>query len=125
MTPEETDLARQLVALPGWSWSPGMLFPSARGGTGKSEWVRAGGRHVKNGHMPANAIPDLLDAATAGPLLVMLMAAEPHGAIWWSPTSKGWAWRRWGSAFLSPADVVEASLGVMAAKALIFLGRCA
>ena len=124
MTPEETDLARQLVALPGWSWSSGMLilFLATRHGD------RFTGEPCKGKFLDRNgepAVPQLDDAATAGPLLVMLMAAEPHGAIWWSPTSNGWAWRRLGSAFTSPADVVEASLGVMVAKALIFLGRCA
>ena len=124
MTPEETDLARQLVALPGWSWSPGMLMLLLATGHGERFVGESRtGRPIDRKGKPA--VPRLDDAATAGPLLVMLMAAEPHGVIWWSPTSNGWEWRQLGSAFLSPADVVEASLGVMAAKALIFLGRCA
>lgn len=117
MTPEETELARALVALPGWRWAPGML--------GTSPGVHRGLRVLEvndagNGMQEGGFIPDISDptGATAGVLLAMLWTADPNAG-----------WHVHGPPGLVCVHRADGSdehygeaLGVACARALVALG---
>ena len=124
MTPDLTTLARALVALPGWTWAPGMLT------TAGSRVVGVDGQILlcwALDDLPFGAIklagtaslPDLLDRATGGVLLDRLgpgWTALRHLDDWWQvyevPTYQGAV--RYGS---------RLSLGESVARAMVARGR--
>lgn len=70
MTPDLRDLARDVVAIPGWKWLPGMLVNvagltlRARRADDVLPWLTTAGE--------VRAYPDLTDPATCGVLLDLL-----------------------------------------------------
>ena len=70
MTPALLDLARELVALPGWAWRPGMRWIAERGrGLEPVVGRVVEGRRVLADGVYPGAIPDLSDPATLGAML--------------------------------------------------------
>ena len=135
MTPEETSLARLLVALPGWTWRGGTAWiadtdcPLCHGyggfrwheadGSENGESCPCSGRMIDGSPTWTGAIPDLLDptGATAGILLGMLAAIAPP-EVYFGVGAVRVTWSDTGS-----ADGPR--LGVAAARALVAIGRCA
>lgn len=85
MTPEQTDLARRLVAREEWRWMPGMLASDGH----RLDDVDCDGLHPE----AYGVMPDLNDPSTCGCLLVVLRQATyargperlkvwPHGLHW-------------------------------------------
>lgn len=110
MTPDLLALARQVVALPGFAWAPGMLGvdPAGEGSpiriVAKGEMVRTAtgtsiyrpGSQLAMG-MLAHYVPDLTDLATGGAMLPALGAAkvvtrtDPYGCrvMWLAEDGEG------------------------------------
>lgn len=143
IAPEETSLARLLVALPGWRWVPGMKLADKRilivwagpdhlscandmfvGDLRCREgvWEARTSPHREWG--PATlteVLPDLEHMGTAGILLGRLWAADPDAG-----------WHVHGPPGLVCVHRADGSdehygdhLGVAAARALVAIGRCA
>lgn len=137
MTPEETSLARSLVALPGWRWVPGMKLAEKRifivwagpdhlscandmfvGDLRCREgvWEARTSPHREWG--PATlteVLPDLEHMGTAGILLGMLAAIAPP-EVYFGPDTVRVTWSDTGSAD-GPC------LGVAVARALVAVGN--
>lgn len=63
----ERDAARELVALPGWHWQPGMRW--CRVVAEGADPATSYGRLVDPVALPADALPDLKDPGTVGAVL--------------------------------------------------------
>ena len=120
MTPDLTALARALVALPGWTWAPGMLT------TAGSRVVGVDGQILlcwALDDLPFGAIklagtaalPDLLDLWTG---VVLLDRLGPGWTLHRSPT--GYTLRMDGPMGYA---CTEAALGIAVARALVARGR--
>ena len=102
MTPEQTEVARALVALPGWEWRAGMLtLPDPANPIASLACQHLGADRLRvlnewdaNGPCgaPEGWLPDLTDAGTGGVLLEML-GADPwlKLTVWRAPK----AWGLW------------------------------
>lgn len=136
----DADLARALVALPGWRWVPGMLavYPGREHyGEARLSWTVTENdeRAEYMGHDYAGSfptwgwpspgsgwLPDLDDPATAGCLLAMVLALDPSASI----ESLG----REPVLYVDVGDDTDTpcsgpTLGEACARALVALGRCA
>ena len=119
MTPEQLKTARDLVALPGWRWLPGMLDQYGQ----RFPW----GRHPPH---PRN-LPDLTDDGTGGVLLGMLSKlAEPLDLMVVSiAIDRGWTvmlWPKSKAGAQDPGPAKHKGAGTLAhacAQALVALGR--
>ena len=72
MDAEGLDLARKLVALPGWRWMEGMAWRSARPGAQALSAQQGRVCGLVCGVPPEGAIPELDDDGMGGCLLAML-----------------------------------------------------
>ena len=133
MSPEETSLARLLVALPGWRWVLGMpvCVPDDRGhvtavldgGEGVTVYVcfDEETRSCRFDEETSLLLPCPAAPATAGILLGMLWAADPDAG--WHVHGPP------GLICVHRADGTDEhygdSLGVAVARALVAIGRCA
>lgn len=123
MSADLYDLARQIIALPGWTWRGGMraLYPSGRG-----IYLQDNGATTTCGLTPpAACVPDLTDPATAGAMAQMLAEAEPDMEVAHLPPSADWE-HPW-SACTSPADTrwhsgVGATMGEALARLVLARG---
>lgn len=127
MTPEETSLARSLVALPGWRWVPGMLVcaPDDRGHVtavldgdeGVTVYVcfDEETRSCRFDEEIGLLLPDLTHMGTAGILLGMLAAIAPP-EVYFGVGAVRVTWSDTGSAD-GPC------LGVAVARALVAVGN--
>lgn len=128
MTPAQVELARALVALPGWRWRAGMLAQCSGRLVRVVQWdgdavAGTGARMLPSGAWVSapvycDDLPDLTDDATGGVLLGMLMAAAlvdlngMRGTVTLQLVVREEYYR--GS-----------TLAEAAARALVALGRCA
>ncbi len=129
MTPAQVDLARALVALPGWRWRDGMLAQCSGRSVRVVQWdgdavAGTGSRMLPSGAwVPApvycDDLPDLTDPATGGVLLGML----PPNVILCDDggTSHG----GWHVEIVDGGRWYGSTLAEAAARALVALGRCA
>jgi hypothetical protein len=135
MTREEVTAAKALAAAPSWHWAEGMLVcsddvPDALG-TRRCTVLDVNGvavacLGVSSGgapllHWPARSsrcYPNIADDATIGVLLARLMDRHPDSALWVSPKSGGWCWRRAGGNAITPPDQQSYSLGLVVARGL-------
>lgn len=126
MNEEETELARDLVALPGWSWPLGMVAVDRDGArwvvyaiAGYPIGVSLYDRRARpeTTAITTGSIPDLHHPATAGVLLAMLAATGRLTCVY--PPGVDNDWRvdlRYQQAATGP------TLGVACARALVALG---
>lgn len=115
MTPAELDLARALVALPGWTWAPGMrVVDDADPSRG---WRIDGPEDT----FPGDTIPDLTDPATGGAMVGLLPADAYVRGL---PRESG---RLWCVVLELPDErphsVLGPTLAIAVARALVALGR--
>lgn len=141
MTPAQADLARKLVALPGWEWPDGAAFLTGVIVYPLGSPLPVGTRlridgdaedHHAEGRL-RHALPDLTDDATAGVLLGMLAAtgrlgpvtpmySEVGGILYWRVT----VYASFAGGNVRPAsETIEAdTLGEAVAGALLSVGMC-
>jgi len=126
VTPDALDLARRLVALPGWRWMSGMLDTWGDRDEPRGAW--SGMPNVPERNRPA-CLPDLDDPATGGVLLVAL--GREAARVRYSPSyhkqAAGTPWLAdlFGSSCNS-SITMHASLGRACAAVMIELaGRAA
>lgn len=95
MTPEQLQLARELVAHPEWTWTaPWCLAPDDLGRVYRRNWspgdpgfgfTQVAGRAYRGGRDTSQALPDIRDDANGGVLLGMLGGCSVHhgrGGSW-------------------------------------------
>ena len=112
------DLAREVVALPGWRWLPGMLNGKDRTRyVGDESWAWSDPyRHHAQG-IAGDDWPDLTDPATAGCLLALL------GPVW-AVVPPGGCQEQWSIALSEEGAVVRGdTLGEASARAAIAMDR--
>ena len=130
VTPALVDLARALVALPGWRWRAGML--DTQGARVRDcglfdlpdDWDPA--EYARLGHQ---RLPDLTDDATGGVLLTAVFRLQPDATLGFD----AFAGQLVLGGVLRPVAVLRpgtpttrgTTLAEAAARALVALGRCA
>lgn len=128
MTPDQIDLSRQIVTLPGFRWQQGMRNVNPDGSSGW--WTHTGGSERGNlspwyghraNHNPSEAVPDLADDATGGALVHWI--AEMGLSLAVGADTMRW----WVSITLHPKRrrFTGATLAEACARALVAIGRCA
>lgn len=131
MTPAQADLARALVALPGWEWPDGMAFLTGVDAYPLGFLLPAGTRlridkdaedHRAEGRL-RNALPDLTDDATAGALLGMLRATGHEFCLSVAVKGPGW-FIELDSDPVDEPSIFADTLGEAVAGALVAIGRC-
>jgi len=131
VSPEETEVARQLCALRGWKWAPGMVGITHAGArwvvyhideAGTPMAVRMDDPRVRPAvsTIAVGTLPDLADPATAGALLGMLTDVDPHIRV--SREVAPVAGEQWFIATHGGARIFADSLGLAVARALVAVG---
>ena len=116
-----SEIAEQIVALPGWQWLPGMCAVSPSGRTAYLQPV--GGASGVCGAPADGWLPVLADPATGGAMLDLLERSLTISLQ--SVRGQGWLVAAWGEAGRPCCVGAAPSIGEAVARVAMSLGRWA